>query len=60
MKIYIYRTKTIILLRPDYAEYINVSHILLDNFVKHFEKNYGRHLVSHNIHGLTHIYEDYV
>ncbi|CAI6370216.1 unnamed protein product, partial [Macrosiphum euphorbiae] len=50
----------IILLSPDYAEYINVSRILLDNFVKNFEKIYGRHLISHNIHGLTHICEDYV
>jgi len=49
----------IILLKPDNAEYINVSRILYDNFVKNFEKIYGRHLISHNIHGLTHIYEDY-
>jgi len=49
----------IILLSPDYAKYINLSRILLDNFVKNFEKIYGRHLISHNIHGLTHISEDY-
>lgn len=49
----------IILLSPDYAKYINLSRILLDNFVKNFEKMYGRHLISHNIHGLLHISEDY-
>lgn len=44
---------------PDYAEYINLSRILLDNFVKNLKKIYGRHLISHNIHGLTHICDDY-
>jgi len=49
----------IILLSPDYGKYINLSRILLNNFVKNFEKIYGHHLISHNIHGLTHISEDY-
>lgn len=33
---------------------------LLDNFVKTFETLYGQHLLSHNIHGLSHICDDYI
>jgi len=32
---------------------------LLDSFVEHFESIYGRHLISHNIHGLLHLCDDY-
>jgi hypothetical protein len=31
----------------------------LDYFVKQFELLYGKHYVSHNIHGLLHICDDY-
>lgn len=44
-----------ILLSPDYAQYINIARKLLDNFVKTFEILYGQHLISHYVHGLTHI-----
>ncbi|CAI6373263.1 unnamed protein product [Macrosiphum euphorbiae] len=49
-----------ILLSPDYAQHINIARKLLDNFVKTFEMLYGRHLISHNVHGLTHICDDYI
>lgn len=49
----------IILLSPDYAKYINVARKLLDSFVKNFVTIYGSHLISHNVHGLIHICDDY-
>jgi len=49
----------IILLSPDHLKYINVGRQLLDSFVKDFEIIYGRYLISHNIHGLTHLCDDY-
>ncbi|CAI6351799.1 unnamed protein product [Macrosiphum euphorbiae] len=48
-----------ILISPDYGQYINHARLLLDNFVKNFELMYGRHLISHNIHGLIHLCDDY-
>lgn len=47
----------IILLSPDYGCHLNVAQKLLNNFVKNFEILYGRHLISHNVHGLTHLCE---
>lgn len=38
-----------------YAEY---SQKLLEHFVKSFIKLYGKHCVSHNVHGLIHLVED--
>lgn len=49
----------VILLSPDYSKYIEVARKLLDSFVKDFEVIYGRHLISHNIHGLMHFCDDY-
>lgn len=49
----------ILLLSPDHAKFINIARKLLDNFVKNFENIYGSHLISHNVHGLTHICDDY-
>lgn len=49
----------IILLNPDHSKYLNIARELLDIFVKDFEIIYGRYLISHNIHGLTHLYDDY-
>lgn len=49
----------IILLSPDHSKYLNVARQLLDSFVKDFEIIYGRYLISHNIHGLTHLSDDY-
>lgn len=48
-----------ILLSPDYGKYISQARVLLNNFVKKFEIMYGRHLVSHNVHCLTHLCDDY-
>jgi len=49
----------VILISPDYGQYINHARLLLDDFVKNFELMYGRHLISHNIHGLIHLCDDY-
>lgn len=49
----------VIFLSPDYSKYIDVARKLLDTFVKDFETIYGRYLISHNIHGLTHLCDDY-
>ncbi len=32
----------------------------MDNFIKQFEILYGRHLLTHNVHGLNHICDDYI
>lgn len=50
----------IILLSPDFGAYINYARKLLDSFVENFEKLYGKYLISHNIHGLIHICDDYI
>lgn len=49
----------IILLSPNCSQLIDIRNKLLENFVKQFEVLYGRHLMSHNIHGLLHICNDY-
>lgn len=49
-----------ILISPDYGKYISCARLLLDNFVKSFELMYGRHLLSHNVHGLIHLCDDYI
>lgn len=49
----------IILLSPDYACYLNYAKELLQYFVRTFEKIYGRQHISHNVHGLLHISDDY-
>lgn len=49
----------IILLSPDYTSLVNYAQKLLDYFVQTFEQIYGQYLMSHNIHGLLHLVEDY-
>lgn len=49
----------IILLSPDLGHLISYAQKLLEYFVKSFDEIYGSHLVSHNIHGLLHICDDY-
>lgn len=44
-----------ILISPDYEKYISLARLLLNNFVSKFEIIYGRHLMSHNVHGLIHL-----
>jgi len=48
----------IILLSPEYAQYLDLARQLLDSFVEHFESIYGRHLISHNIYGLFNLCDD--
>jgi len=50
----------IILLSPDYGHHINIARKLLNNFIKQFEILYGWHLISHNVHGFSHICDDYI
>lgn len=49
-----------ILLSSDHSKYVNYSNQLLHYFVNNFQKLYGCHLVSHNIHGLLHLVDDYI
>lgn len=48
-----------ILIRPDLNMYLEFAKQMLTSFVKNFQIIYGEHLISHNIHGLLHLYEDY-
>jgi len=50
-----------LLLRPDkiHDNLLSYAENLLVYFVKTFQNIYGDHLVSHNIHGLLHICDDY-
>lgn len=49
----------IIWLNPSMKQYIDYASNLLHYFVKRFGQIYGIHLMSHNIHGLLHIVDDY-
>jgi len=49
----------IILLSPNRQSYLEYAEQLLDYFVERFENIYGRQHVSHNIHGLLHLCDDY-
>jgi len=49
----------VILLSKNMNEYINYARNVLHYFVKNFEIIYGKHLVSHNVHGLLNIADDY-
>lgn len=49
----------LILLCPDCGHMLDYARQLLDYFVKQFEVLYGKRYVSHNIHGLIHICDDY-
>lgn len=49
----------LILLSPDYDSYLNYANELLQYFVKTFETIYGRQHISHNVHGLLHLTDDY-
>lgn len=49
-----------ILLTSDISDkLLNYANTVLNYFVKEFESIYGQHMVSHNVHGLTHICSDY-
>jgi len=47
----------VILLFPNYGEHY--AHTLLDYFMKSFGQLYGKHFISHNIHGMLHLADDY-
>jgi len=49
----------IILLSPNLGKYIDFARKLLIYFVQSFSKIYGIHLLSHNVHGLLHVCDDY-
>lgn len=49
----------VILLSPNLQNCVNYAKDLLDYFVKTFQFIYGREHVSHNIHGLLHLSDDY-
>jgi len=49
----------VILISPNLTKYIEFAQLLLNSFVKYFQDIYGKHLISHNIHGLLHLCEDY-
>lgn len=49
----------IILLGPNFKHLLNYARHLLDYFVKQFQNVYGEYLVSHNVHTLFHLCDDY-
>lgn len=49
----------IILLSPNHKSLVNYARHLLDYFVKQFQNLYGEYLLSHNVHGLLHLCDDY-
>lgn len=48
-----------ILLSSDYSEYLEYARQLLKYFVQTFQQIYGVAFMSHNIHGLLHLADDY-
>jgi len=49
----------IILLSPDCGFLIDYARQLLEYFVMSYQNIYGTHFVSHNVHGLLHLCDDY-
>lgn len=49
----------VILMTPSLHLYKEFAKQLLMSFVKNFQIIYGKHLISHNVHGLLHLYKDY-
>jgi len=50
----------LILLSPNYSFLVDFAKELLDFFVMSFQNIYGQQFVSHNVHGLLHICDDYL
>jgi len=48
-----------ILLSANHTKKVEFANRLLHYFVKNFGDIYGSHFISHNIHGLLHIVDDY-
>jgi hypothetical protein len=49
----------VILISSNLGTYLQFAQDLLNYFVKSFEVIYGKHLISHNVHGLLHLCQDY-
>jgi len=49
-----------ILLGSDLSQYLNFAKQLLEYFVKTFQFIYVKQFISHNIHGLQHLTDDYI
>jgi hypothetical protein len=49
----------LILLSPDRTFLLQYARELLDFFVKNFDNIYGQQFVSHNVHALLHLCDDY-
>lgn len=49
-----------IMLSLDHGIYLNYANQLLHYFVEHFQELYGSHFISHNVHGLLHLADDYI
>lgn len=49
-----------ILLSKDHSMYLNYAAELLNYFVKVFQQIYGCHYLSHNVHSLLHLVDDYI
>lgn len=48
-----------ILLDRNLGQLAVCAKVYLQNFVSKFSSIYGRHLISHNVHGLLHLFNDY-
>lgn len=49
----------IIFLSPNYNHLSISAKSLLNDFVKEFGSLYGNHFISHNVHGLIHLYDNF-
>lgn len=49
----------IILLSSNLGKYLNFANILLRHFVRSFGEEYGTLFISHNIHGVLHLVDEY-
>jgi len=48
-----------IFLNPNLSHLANLAKSLMIDFVKDFGSLYGIHFISHNVHGLIHLIDDY-
>jgi len=59
MNFMVFHISMVILISPNLGKYLEFAQGLLNYFVKSFQVIYGKHLISHNIHGLLHLCQDY-
>ncbi|XP_025200038.1 uncharacterized protein LOC112597975 [Melanaphis sacchari] len=48
-----------IYLSPNFRDLAEFAKLLMFKFVKDFGSLYGNHLISHNVHALIHLFDDY-